>query len=475
MQKMLDNSTLTDQKPIQNRLPALREAHLAGSFQRLHELAEAMWASELYAPCLVALTALPLFTGAPLQGCALLALFFSFMTAFCSDVLSLLLPFLLFCLLSTHFYQDYSVLLAQWPLFALAAAAFGLHCFLYPAPRRGGEMTKPLLAVSAAILLGGLGSISAREYFAPVSLYYVLGLGPGMLAVYVFARSQLGRRRSYNVLARFLGMLYYAGVFTGFVVLEVYLEHMPAFLRSFTVPYFSYRNFCATILLTALPAALLPADGGKARWGGLAFLYASLLFTGSRSGLLFGTLLLAACLVWFYRRHPESRRRFRRWAAAVGIPALALLAFAVPTLFASRMEDGSLISAKDSRVTFFVQGIRDFLSSPVFGKGLGYMGNSRIFIGVSGSMVWYHNLAAQILGSLGLVGAAAYGWLYFTRARLLLTRRGGEVPVAALAAAGMLLVSMTNPGEFCPLPNELIMAALFAVVESLPKKPARAC
>ena len=42
--------------------------------------------------------------------------------------------------------------------------------------------------------------------------------------------------------------------------------------------------------------------------------------------------------------------------------------------------------------------------------------------------------------------------------------------VAALSYAGMFLLSMTNPGEFCPLPNELLVVALFAIVESLPDK-----
>ena len=473
---MLEDSSMTNsgKKLTGSRPLAGREERLRGVFYRLHEAAEAMWASELYAPCMVAAAALMLFTGSQLQGCLLLGFFFSFMMVFCSDVLSLFLPFLLFCLLSTHFYQDYGDLLAQWPMFVTAVVAAGLHVFLYPVQRRSGELTKPLLAVSAAVLLGGLGSISAREYLAPVSLYYVLGLGPGMLAAYWLIRAQLGRRRSYNVLSRFLSTLYYAGIFTGFLVLEVYLTRMATFLRTFSVPYFSYRNFCATMLLMALPAACLPADGGRVRWGGLAFLYGSLLFTGSRSGLVFGTVLLGLCFAFLYRKHPERRKRYRLAALCIGVPAALLLAVTVPVLFASRMKDGALISAQDSRVTFFLQAMRDFLSSPVFGKGLGYMGNSAIFIGVSGSIVWYHNLFAQILGSLGLVGAAAYGWLYFSRVRLLWTRRGGEVPIAALSALGMLLVSMTNPGEFCPLPNEFIMVTLFAIVESLPNKPVRA-
>ena len=395
------------------------------------------------------------------------------MAVFCSDLLSLLLPALLFCLLSTHFYQNYGILLAHWPMFVAATVSVLLHYYLYPVRRCTGGLLKPLLGVSAATLLGGLGVISAREYFSVVSLYYVLALGPGMLGVYMLVRAQLTRRHSYDVLRRFLDILYYGGIFTGLVVLETYLVHMAAFLRSYSVLYFSYRNFCATILLMALPTACLPSEDGRTRWGGMAFFCVSLLLTGSRSALLFGSVLLAVCLCWLYRKYPERRRRYRTAAALLGVPALVGLGLLVPVLFASRMEGGALITAQDSRVTFFMQAMRDFLASPIFGKGLGYLGNSAIFIGVSGSIVWYHNLFAQILGSMGLFGAAAYGYLYWTRARLLVCKRSAELPVAAFSALGMVLVSMTNPGEFCPLPNEFLMTALFAILETLPDRPRR--
>ena len=32
----------------------------------------------------------------------------------------------------------------------------------------------------------------------------------------------------------------------------------------------------------------------------------------------------------------------------------------------------------------------------------------------------------------------------------------------------MLLISMTNPGMFCPMPNALLMVAMFVVVERQP-------
>ena len=67
-------------------------------------------------------------------------------------------------------------------------------------------------------------------------------------------------------------------------------------------------------------------------------------------------------------------------------------------------------------------------------------------------MVFYHNSIAQIMGSMGLVGIA-YGVLMRDRIALLRAGKTPFVRALALSYLGMLLISLTNPGEFCPLPQ----------------------
>ena len=76
------------------------------------------------------------------------------------------------------------------------------------------------------------------------------------------------------------------------------------------------------------------------------------------------------------------------------------------------------------------------------------------------------NSVAQVMGSMGLVGIVAYGRLLHDRIALL--REGGRDPfVQALAVSylGMVLISLCNPGEFCPFPNAAMMVMLFAQAE----------
>ncbi|MBQ4382080.1 MAG: hypothetical protein II794_05005, partial [Oscillospiraceae bacterium] len=61
---------------------------------------------------------------------------------------------------------------------------------------------------------------------------------------------------------------------------------------------------------------------------------------------------------------------------------------------------------------------------------------------------------------------AAYGRLISDRVALLWRgRKDPFVAMLAMSYLGMLMVSMTNPGEFCPFPNAAMMVMLFAMTE----------
>ena len=57
--------------------------------------------------------------------------------------------------------------------------------------------------VSIATLLGGCDVISRKQAMEPLSLYYTLGLGVGMLVLYVLFRSHLTEKRSHDLHRRF--------------------------------------------------------------------------------------------------------------------------------------------------------------------------------------------------------------------------------------------------------------------------------
>ena len=122
-----------------------------------------------------------------------LVAFATYLQFTCSDLLANLLPIVLFILLGTKYYDNIAALLPIWwilpPFFASLLYNF-LH---WPVHIRKCACFKSLLAVSAAGLLGGVGVISAKEYFSFNGFMYAFGLGLGMLALAVMYSTNMAR------------------------------------------------------------------------------------------------------------------------------------------------------------------------------------------------------------------------------------------------------------------------------------------
>ena len=434
---------------------------------RLSERTNALWLGRSYFPLLLGLLVLALATGRYVIGAAVLIAAAAWFAALCPDFLAMITPLTLALFLVGPNYTDMSVFLPCIPLLCLFLAAVMVHLVIWPVEYRLGSSSRGLALVTLATVLGGCDVLSSGDRSAPLTLYYTLGLGLGMLVLYAAFRSQVTRRRSYDLQERFARIWLTMGVGMAVVVAAICLRHRADFAAlGGAVPEFMCRNFCATILLTTLPAAFFLAR--RSRWyliPGLG-MGAALLFTGSRSALLFGAVLAALGCFYLVRFRVVSRRAMAVVLALACVLMLTIGFKGVETLYQSRIVGGRLISGDETRWRLLARAVTDFLNHPVFGMGLGNSANRRLFSGVPGSMFFYHNMPAQILGSMGILGAAAYSRLIGDRLRLLWQgRRDPFVVMLGISYLGMLLVSMTNPGEFCPFPNSAMMVMLFAMVE----------
>lgn len=437
---------------------------------RLTDKTEAFWNGRLYFPVVLAAAAVSILTGNVVPSTVLLAVLCGWMLVFCRDILSAALPFLMIFLLSTLEYDSLSVFLPCAPLAALPIGGLLVHLLRWRTPLAIGTSAAGLAAVSAATLLGGVGVISTEEYLAPLSIYYTLGLGPGLLLVYLLLRSEMEVRRDYNLVERLMRMLYTLGLEMVLILACYYVKNWALFARCWEIPSISFRNFAATILVSTLPAAVSLVY--RSRWYLAAMLLwaVALFFTGSRTALLFGAGMLVLGLIYLVHR-----RVLPTWslfaALAVGAGMLLLLGDQFSEIFfGSRGDPDTFIEPNEARWALLARGWDDSRQYPLFGIGLGNQKNTDLFSGVPGSMVFYHNAIAQVVGSMGLVGAAAYSLLVGERLRLLL--RGGDAcRLVGMFYIGMLLVSMTNPGLFCPLPNAALTVLVFAVLEKHEGEP----
>ena len=126
----------------------------------------------------------------------------------------------------------------------------------------------------------------------------------------------------------------------------------------------------------------------------------------------------------------------------------------------------------EDRYIMLLQAIENFKKRPLLGTGI--LDDSIAYgeYNVKGTMTWYHMMIPQIIGSMGLVGVVAYAYQIWGRVKLIFTKKNAWSLCLGISYLGILLMSQVNPGEFCPIPFELLTVLLFIFQEErFVKKP----
>lgn len=388
----------------------------------------------------------------------------------CDDIFATTLPFLLICVFVTRCYDSYDVFIEYIWMALPFVLCLLFHFIVYRQGVRIGSSFFGLLAVTLALTLGGVGFISASDYFQPTALYYTVFLGVGMVVFYLLVKSQLSAPRTYDAREMMLKLLYIMGLFVCLLILLVTYENIDKIIKSHKVTPFQASNNLCTLLMFALPCPFYFAGKNRLHIPVSLLMAACLFLTGSRGGILMGSLEFLICLVIFLLHDRKSR-----WIY-IGIlicAAVAVCLYGEELLrFATRLKPDKLISENEARYKLLERAKTLFGQSPVFGHGLGYTGNIDLYRPRTGAMCWYHMMIPQIVAGLGLVGCAGYGYQLFCRVRASLTaiRRGegrtrGMALALSLSYIGVLLMSQVNPGLFCPIPYALLAVMIFALLD----------
>lgn len=391
------------------------------------------------------------------------ALIISLLLVVCEDITVTTLPFLLACTFVLKCYNSFNTFIVFAPLGVIPVGAFLFHFIKYHRPYKIGKSFFGICAVAVAVTAGGAFFISPEDYLSGTSLFYIAGLGIAMVGTYLLMKSQFVERNTYSLRERLFAVFFIAGLFGTFMIGAYYVENFQTIWESQTIS-IQWSNNLSTIMMFFLPIPFYYAIT-KNRFFilfGLIF-YLAIVMTGSRGGLVMGGIEFALCFL-FVSVYDKPLRYLTLFLCAAGILFLALN---IDTLFGgtSLSEGFEIISEKEPRFRSIFRAIDDFLSNPVFGRGLGYSGNIDLYKPVKGAANWYHMMPFQIIGSLGLVGIAAYGYQFFGRLSLIFKKPSPSALTLGLSYAGILLMSMVNPGEFCPVPYELLAVLLFIFLE----------
>lgn len=395
-----------------------------------------------------------------------------------SDRLSdIFLPLVLMTVFVTRCYDSFDVFVKYIPLYAAVLLCLVFHLIYYWAKPTFGPTFPGLVAVTAALTLGGIGSLSAAAYFRPMNLYYVLCLGILMPVLYIVAKP----RANEEARDRCLRGLFLMGCLAVFAVLTFYVRGWAQISRPFHVLTFQSKNNIATFLMISMPIGFFYSKQRRVLIVVPVIQYLAILFCNSRGGLLLGTAEFLLLLVFFcfYRSDWFRRAFFIGLFVLTVVMIFVLLPKAVTFYqFERKIKNYADLSHlqlfrallveifnDEGRGGLLGRSITDFKSNPLFGAGLGNTANSDLYAGVKGTMVWYHMWLPQIWGSLGIVGLLAFGYQLYLRIRLSFSRRDFPDVTLSFCYLGLLLMSQVNPGEFCPFPYAVIATVIFILLE----------
>lgn len=390
----------------------------------------------------------------------------------CDDFMATLLPFLLTVMIAIHCYDSYNTFM-KYKLIAIPLiACLLLHFILYWKPIKiRGSQFGAMMFVSAAITIGGIGFISTQEYFAPTSIYHMLGLGFGMVFLYELFYANIEIKKEYSLINMLTKIMVIAGVFGSFMVIAYYIININKVLDLKGLLYLQWRNNLSTILMICMPFPFLLANR-KSYATILGFVYFfAILLTGSRGGLVFGAIELMMCIV-MYILYDKRRRIAYLFICACILFALLVFSrqfieffgYTINRLFTA-VSEFLIGESSEVRAIHCARGINDFLTHPIFGTGLGYMGNRDVHPSKEFSLCWYHCEPIQIAASFGTVGIVAF--LYqFIRRNMLLWRKVTLFNITIfISYAGLELMSLVNPGIFCPFPYLMLITLFLVIVE----------
>lgn len=420
--------------------------------------------SDWFTALLIAAASFIVVTGNEIGGTVMFVALFGIVMALSDDLLPALQIVLIttcFAIRCKHSYDDF---IRFWWLIPPVAVLVLSHFFVYRNKLKKGICFYGIVATSVAVTLGGLGIISTKEYFAPISLFYIFMLGFAMLIIHMYMNSALKMRDSYVFSEKFAKIMASIIIMLCICLAEEYLSRLSELKGSFDILPFQWRNNGSTMLMLAMPFSFY-LSAKRFGWFFVGILsYAAIILTGSRGGMIFGLIELGICFTVMFILDKRHRPIIGAIFFVCLIAAFLLRHFLFDTISytISRLLNPS---ENQIRLQLISRGIEDFKANPLFGRGIGYMGNNDVHNNAKFTLCWYHCSPIQIIGSFGLTGIASYGFLLILRLKTLFKNPTFFNVMTFISYLGLEMMSFVNPGIFVPFPYLFLVTIYFVIME----------
>ncbi|MBO5294125.1 MAG: O-antigen ligase family protein [Clostridia bacterium] len=199
------------------------------------------------------------------------------------------------------------------------------------------------------------------------------------------------------------------------------------------------------MLAFLMPACFYFAASHRHGWIGFVlglFVYFCILLSQSRGALLFGSLVLALCLLYLCIRG-KNRKQNRIFTAILAFGAIAFCLLFSEKIFSLVGNFLSYGFGDNGRFDMWKIGFGHFCDHPIFGSGFYDSYTTSEWERTFDSYL-YHNTAVQLFGSMGLVGVALYAYHRFCTVRLVLRHPTVGKTFFAICIFSLLICSLLD-------------------------------
>ena len=143
---------------------------------------------------------------------------------FTGDIMAMLVPTLFTYLVAIRCYNSLEDFKNIWYLAIPLALMLLFNQIVYAKkPTIKGSQFFPMLLVSIAVTLGGVGVISKEDYFGGAALYNMLGIGFGMLFVYCILFPRISTDNGYSLIEMLTKIMVFVGLAGALMIIAHYI------------------------------------------------------------------------------------------------------------------------------------------------------------------------------------------------------------------------------------------------------------
>ena len=366
---------------------------------------------------------------------------------------------------------------ALYIILAPAAVCLVAHFFFYPAKFRFGEMFLPLILVSIAMLIGGLGSFYTALYLNGFST--IIGCGVMLLAIYLIFTNSIRPPKDFDLKLYLIDVLIIVALSCA---AELCLKYLTIYLNNgqfdngkiyqFSSMGWGHTNCVASLILLATPLCFYRITKTDMIFPWLillAFFYVSA-YVSRSDGAFFLMLLLSPVYVVFTLIRMKS---YKRVHFALYVLLIITLCWAAASLF---LDFGKLIEKfKDllyndsGRTPLYTCAVYCFMNNPIFGVGLGFYNDvlmNPVFYEFGAVTTFnFHSVLFEVMATMGIVGLVVYVYYYYKRLRILGRTNSDRNFFLTLAFLGIELYAFIDTCEFIAVPTMIILTLMVAFTE----------